>query len=353
MISSFPTYARRVGGDRWRVNVAGMVCRPLSAKSRRRVIAVALLKRLLDLDHEQVQDPLFQHRATAFFFQRVAGQPVAVSIAGRRFDAGTTDRVGHFSATLDLDEATVESALQGRANDASPWLECLVEEVGRTEGPDEPDDVVVEESLRAVGRIHVVGPEGLSVVSDIDDTVKDSNVIDKRELLANTFVREFRPISDMVEAFQRLHSGGAIFHYVSASPWQLANCLRDFFDRAGLPSGSMHLKLFRLKDSTPLGRFPSRKRSKRRSIERILADFPGRRFLLVGDSGELDPEVYAAVAKRHPSQVSGIAIRQVQQGDAGRAVRHRVEKISRRLPAGLVQVFTDAEELAIPFSARE
>ena len=108
----------------------------------------------------------------------------------------------------------------------------------------------------------------------------------------------------------------------------------------------MHLKLFRLKDSTPLGRLPSRKRSKRRVIEQIMADFPGRRFLLVGDSGERDPEVYAAVAKKRPSQVAGIAIRLVEARAPARKVRDRLAALSRKLPAGGLTVFEAPEELA-------
>ncbi len=344
VITSFPTYARRAEDGRWRVHVAGMVCRPLPATSRRRNVAIAVLKRLLDLDADQARSPLFQHRADAFFFQRVAGQPVEVVIGGRRFAAGATDRVGHFSTVLELDDP-----LLGRARDETPdrggrSIACRVEAVPQAD--DLPGDREIAAAVE--GRIHVVEPEGLSVVSDIDDTVKDSNVIEKRELLANTFIREFRPIDDMVGAFRRLEAAGAAFHYVSSSPWQLANCLRDFFEREGLPAGSMHLKLFRLKDSTPLGRFPSRKRSKRRSIERILADFPSRRFLLVGDSGELDPEVYASVARRNPDRVAGIAIRLVHRGDAAVVVRHRLEKLARRLPEGMLAVFERAEEAFTP-----
>jgi phosphatidate phosphatase APP1 len=121
--------------------------------------------------------------------------------------------------------------------------------------------------------------------------------------------------------------------------------LCDFFGRAGLPAGSMHLKLFRLKDSTPLGRLPSRKRSKRRTIERILADFPRRRFVLVGDSGELDPEVYATVTRRNPEQVQAVLIRQVEGKPSREKVRGRLDRLAATLPAGMLRVFTDAAEV--------
>jgi phosphatidate phosphatase APP1 len=150
----------------------------------------------------------------------------------------------------------------------------------------------------------------------------------------------------MAELYRGWQETGTAFHYVSASPWQLSRCLGGFLATAGLPAGSMHLKLFRLKDSTPLGRLPSRKRSKRRVIEQIMADFPGRRFVLVGDSGERDPEVYAAVAKRRPHQVAGIVIRLVESRSSPRAVRARLERLANRLPAAGLTTFTEPHELA-------
>ena len=77
MIVFFPTYATRpAAGGPWRAVVAGMVTRPLPTPSRRRTMALAVLKRLLDLDDAQLESPVFQRRAEAFLFQRVAGQPV-------------------------------------------------------------------------------------------------------------------------------------------------------------------------------------------------------------------------------------------------------------------------------------
>jgi phosphatidate phosphatase APP1 len=89
----------------------------------------------------------------------------------------------------------------------------------------------------------------------------------------------------------------------------------------------------------------ARKRSKRRAIEQIMADFPDRRFVLVGDSGERDPEVYATVARRRPGQVAGVLIRRVSDRTAASQSSLRFDKLARRLPAGALQTFTAAEEL--------
>jgi phosphatidate phosphatase APP1 len=341
MIVFFPTYAKRLPGTRqWQASVAGMVARPLPERSRRRVLARAVLKRILDVDDAAIDTDIFRDRADAFFFQRLAGRPVRVAIAGRTVNAGQSDRTGHFQTDVVLDD----DDLTAWANPCGTGCRWLPYE-GSLAADEEIEAAGADGSPLPSGRIQCIEDEGLSVISDIDDTVKVTNVAHRRELLANTFLREFAAVPGMVEAFQRLAERGTAFHYVSASPWQLVPSLCEFFSMAGLPAGSMHLKLFRLKDSTPLGRFPSRKRSKRRAIERILADFPGRRFVLVGDSGERDPEVYAAVARRYPHQVMSVLIRQVAARAPREKVLSRIDRLARKLPEGRLRVFTEPADV--------
>jgi phosphatidate phosphatase APP1 len=334
MIVFFPTYARRTASG-WQAAVAGMVSRPLPERSRRRALAVAVLRRLLELEDPDLETEVFRRRADSFLFQRVAGLRLRVACGDRVFDIGHTDRSGHFQAEFPLDEAFVAEHAIG-AGTGCRWLPYTAVSV---------DDDSAPHEVAGDGRIQLVDATGLSVISDIDDTVKVSNVADRRELLRNTFLREFAAVPGMPEAYRRWETAGAAFHYVSSSPWQLSNCLCSFLGSAGLPAGSMHLKLFRLKDSTPLGRLSARKRLKRRVIEQIMADFPGRRFALVGDSGERDPEVYAAVARRRPEQVAGVFIRRVPDRKAANQVSLRFDKLARRMPAGALVTFVAAEEL--------
>lgn len=46
-------------------------------------------------------------------------------------------------------------------------------------------------------------------------------------------------------------------------------------------------------------------------ISQIFRHFPEREFILVGDSGERDPEVYREISRRFPDQVVEIIIRDV------------------------------------------
>jgi hypothetical protein len=321
-----------------------MISRPLPVKSHRRTLAIGVIKRLLELDETQLHSEVFQRRADAFLFQRVAGERVSIRLGGRRIDAGQSDRVGHFQHMVDLDEAEVDALAAPSACTANGggcrWLSY---EAACAADGDHADGLLPPAA--AAGRIQLIDDEGISVISDIDDTVKVTNVGNRRELLANTLLREFSAVPGMAEVYRRWQEAGTAFHYVSASPWQLATCLGGFLRDAGLPSGSMHLKLFRLKDSTPLRRLPSRKRSKRRTIEQIMEDFPRRKFLLVGDSGERDPEVYAEVARRHPDRVAGVAIRRVDGKLSREKVQSRLDRLARRVPGGRWHVFSDAADL--------
>ena len=167
------------------------------------------------------------------------------------------------------------------------------------------------DTRRFTGRALHVPMHGLSVVSDIDDTIKHSDVRNRRELLLNTFARPFVAAPGMASRFHALATDPTVrFHYVSSSPLQLQAPIVEFIATAGFPRGSVHLR-----ETTSLPRVlfggADSQRHKRRAIDRLLADFPQRRFVLVGDSGEHDPEIYAELARRHPGQIVAIGIRNV------------------------------------------
>ncbi len=195
------------------------------------------------------------------------------------------------------------------------------------------------------GRVQLVPPEGLSVVSDIDDTIKLSQVRERRELMLNTFAREFVAVPGMAERYRALGAGDDTrFHYVSGSPVQLYPPIAAFLRTAEFPGGSVHLR-----ESTSIRNVipehGATRTHKLAAIGQLLADFPARRFLLVGDSGEADPEIYAELARAHPAQIAGIRIRDVSGEDAA-APRYRAT--FEGLPAALWQVYTDAATLRAP-----
>lgn len=176
--------------------------------------------------------------------------------------------------------------------------------------------VLVNERLSAVQKIKLIERTGVSLISDIDDTIKHSNIsAGAREIFRNTFVRELDTLTvdGVREWYADLHELGVSFHYCSNSPWQLFPVLANFFITAGLPPGSMHLKTY---SGMLQGIFEPVAERKKGTLERIMADFPDRQFLLVGDSGEADLEVYTELAIANPGRIIAIFIRDVTTPDA-------------------------------------
>jgi phosphatidate phosphatase APP1 len=196
------------------------------------------------------------------------------------------------------------------------------------------------------GRALWVPERGLSLVSDIDDTIKDSNVLVRRELLLNTFVRPFVAVNGMAaryRQFAQAHPDLRV-HYVSGSPHQLYPALADFLDNAQFPAGSLHLRDVRLRQELT-GGSGSTKAHKIETIRRLIADFPLRRFVLIGDSGEHDPEIYAAIAREHPQQVLAIWIRDV----TGQAREHpRYAAAFAGIDAARWRIFDDPARIVLP-----
>ncbi|KAF9432381.1 hypothetical protein BGZ76_010891 [Entomortierella beljakovae] len=162
----------------------------------------------------------------------------------------------------------------------------------------------------ARGIVNLIGPEGISVISDIDDTIKDTNVTaGARTVLRNTFLRKMEEVEGMAHAYKKWGDQDAAFHYVSNSPWQLIPTLLDFFHTHSFPPGSAHLRTH--ENNVLKTYFMTPGESKKRSIREIMRDFPERKFILVGDSGEIDLEIYTDIAVAFPKQVFRIFIRDV------------------------------------------
>lgn len=171
--------------------------------------------------------------------------------------------------------------------------------------------ILASENLSATEEVLVTDPNGVSVISDIDDTIKHSAIgSGAREIFRNAFIRELNDltIEGVQEWYSNLAKMGVKFHYVSNSPWQLYPVLTKFFAQAGLPPGSFHLKQY---SGMMQGIFEPVAERKKGTLDRIARDFPQRRFILVGDSGEADLEVYLDFVQENPGRVLGIFIRDV------------------------------------------
>ena len=192
--------------------------------------------------------------------------------------------------------------------------------------------VLASENLSAAKEIRIVDPSGVSLISDIDDTVKHSAIANgAKEMFRNTFVRELSELTvDGVSSwYSELARMGVDIHYVSNAPWQLYPLLERFFKMVGLPPGSFHMKQY---SGMLQGIFEPTAERKRASLERILEDFPERKFILVGDSGEADLEVYTGIVLTNPGRILGIFIRDVTTSDDALFFEKSVDHLESGLP---------------------
>ncbi|KAI0127418.1 hypothetical protein BJ170DRAFT_733085 [Xylariales sp. AK1849] len=171
--------------------------------------------------------------------------------------------------------------------------------------------VLANEDISVTEPVQVIEPQGISLISDIDDTIKHSNIgSGAKEIFRNTFIRDLGDLTvdGVTEWYTTLHDLGVRIHYCSNSPWQLFPVIASYFKLAGLPPGSIHLKQY---SGMLQGIFEPVAERKKGTLEKIMNDFPERRFLLVGDSGEADLEVYTEIAVANPGRIAAIFIRDV------------------------------------------
>ncbi|ORZ20408.1 hypothetical protein BCR42DRAFT_408699 [Absidia repens] len=136
-------------------------------------------------------------------------------------------------------------------------------------------------------------------------------------ILQNTFFRKAKQVSGMSKVYQSWYSEGVAIHYVSNSPWQVYPALQEFLQDNQFPQGSIHLRLVSTQ-SLILGKPGKHKLD---TITSILEDFPQRKFILIGDSGEIDPEIYAKIYHQYPDQIIKILIHDVTSARAIHADR--------------------------------
>jgi len=167
--------------------------------------------------------------------------------------------------------------------------------------------------------IYVVDPDsGFGIVSDIDDTVMVTAL--PRPFLAawNTFVLDEHartPTPGMAVLYDRLdrqHPGAPII-YLSTGAWNVAPTLTRFLSRNLYPRGPLLLTDW---GPTHDRIFRSGRQHKERSLRQLADEFPSLKWLLVGDDGQHDEEIYGQFATENPGRVAAVAIRQLSPGEA-------------------------------------
>ncbi len=221
----------------------------------------------------------------SFLTAPVAGAPVHVEIGGVRHEV-TTDRGGYVDALVEADLAP-------------GWHDVTLTSL---------DDA------RTTTRVVAVGPEPtVGIVSDVDDTVMVTRL--PRPLVAawNVFVRhenarEAVPgMSRLYRALRAAHPDAPVV-YLSTGAWNAAPAIGRFLRRHDYPPGPLLLTDW---GPTNTGVFRSGQRHKVTQLRRLFDELPQVRWILVGDDGQHDPQIYAGALVHRPEAVEAVLVRQL------------------------------------------
>jgi phosphatidate phosphatase APP1 len=258
--------------------------------------------------------------------------------------------------SVEVPEAQVRVTLDGRQvmvrADREGYLRVLIEDVDLLPGRHQVTLTPVQPAGEAAfGTVHVPDPAAeLAVVSDVDDTIVDSGIAHGLARTVSTMLLQDQstrvPLTGAAELYRALAQGapGTIerpFFYLSTSPWNLAGFLQSFLARHRFPEGPLVLTDWG-PGADSLLRVSSRahKLSTLRQLARAL---PHSRFVLIGDSGQQDPAIYADFCAEHPGRVAAVYIRRA--GAGGPAGDRRAEQAERLLAgAGVPFVLADDTE---------
>ena len=236
-----------------------------------------------------------------FVTDELPGVPLRLSVGGETV-VTLTDGEGYFKVHLRPDPERL----------TSPWTDGTVELAAPYRGLTGPHTAVL--------RVRVPAPEAdFAVLSDVDDTILETGVQRVGRMIRQTITGSAitrSPFPGAAELYRDLSRGTNPVFYVSSSPWNLHSFLVAFLRHRAFPMGPLLLRDL-------LGGRAGREQ-KRERIDEILDLHPGLSFVLLGDSGEKDPEIYAETVRSHPGRILAVYIREVRldPGDG------RVEQVS-------------------------
>jgi phosphatidate phosphatase APP1 len=268
-----------------------------------------------------------------FESDEVPGARVRVQIAGATEEL-VTDAEGYFDTWIAPRKALHADQL---------WHEASFELLApRHEGLSSPT---------AIGRALVPPATAkLGIISDLDDTVVQTGATDPRALLRSVFLANARtrlPFPGVAELYRALQSGAAggennPLFYVSSSPWNLYDVLSEFLALREIPEGPIMLRDWGLSERELLP--TSHGSHKLQAIRGIMDLYPTLPFLLIGDSGQEDPEIYREIVAHYPSRVVAIYIRNVTPGPERAA---RIGALAREVSEARSELLLAADSIEV------
>lgn len=223
-----------------------------------------------------------------------------------------------------------------------------------TGGTDAADGKTVSCSSEAFSdlknELHFAAPEGWTIVSDIDDTVKKTMTPDPLGVLRTTFAELPQTTQGMPEFYKILQEQfkNPAWFYLSASPYNLYPFLQPFL-KQNYPAGTIILRdaswmyfaglLQSLTEAT--------QEYKTDRLRKIHSWLPKRKVICIGDSTQSDPESYAEIYKEFPGWIKAIYIRKVTDAPfmEQKNKDERFKKAFKDVPEHVWRVFVNPGEL--------
>lgn len=230
-----------------------------------------------------------------FESDEVAGVALRVQFRGRIVETVTDDE-GYYRASVPVDDGDWPDL----------WADAMVSLADGTLATLQPVMMVPKNSR-------------IGVISDIDDTVLTSGIVNWKLAAQLTFLHNARtrkPLAGVAALYQALQQGNDSdlrpLFYVSSSPWNLYDLLEDFLDLNAIPPGPLSLRDLGF-DADKLFKSAGHRHKLERAVE-IMQAFPDLRWILIGDSGQDDAELYAEAVRQHPGRVLAVYVRDVDPG---------------------------------------
>lgn len=158
-----------------------------------------------------------------------------------------------------------------------------------------------------------------AVISDIDDTILVSyatNTLMKLRLMLLNNAHTRMPFAGVGAFYHALQQGtfedgyNPVF-YVSNSEWNLYDLLYEFIQFHRIPKGPLMLRELAINFLRPWKLKEVNKNHKSQVIRKLLSLYSEMKFILIGDSGQKDPEIYFNIIKEHPGRILAVYIRDV------------------------------------------
>jgi phosphatidate phosphatase APP1 len=213
--------------------------------------------------------------------------------------------------------------------------------------------LALADDTHARADVLVVDPDArIALVSDVDDTIVETGLTRGVEFLRATLltpVGDRSPLPGAASLYRALTAPSRPVFYVSTSPWNLHEMLLEFVALRRFPRGPLLLTDWGPSRS---GLFRIGAQEHKLGLVRLMLDeHPRLGLVLVGDSGQADPEIYATLAREHPDRIRAVYIRRTAHSARSRLAA--VDALAAEVTAAGVPMLAVDDSLQIAAHAAE